>query len=58
MRNKQLNSTFPLGGSANASTTCAALNISASYIYDHMISVTGALFSSWAGSADAITYAK
>jgi hypothetical protein len=54
---QQLNSTFPMGGSANASNDLRSLNISASYIYDHMISVTGAFFQ-LAGSADAITYAN
>jgi hypothetical protein len=53
-----LNSTFyNLGGSANPSNDLRSLNISASYIYDHTISVTGGFFR-LSGSPDAVVYAN
>jgi hypothetical protein len=53
---QQLDATFfGLGASANPNNDLRSLNISASYIYDHMISLTGAYFQ-LSGSADAIAY--
>jgi hypothetical protein len=43
--------------SANPSNWLSSLNVSATYVYDNMISLTGAFFR-LAGSADAITYAN
>jgi hypothetical protein len=55
---QQLNATFfGLGASANPNNHLRSLNISASYIYDHMISLTGGYFL-LSGSPDAIVYAN
>ncbi|HLW89917.1 MAG TPA: hypothetical protein VKS78_01275 [Roseiarcus sp.] len=55
---QQLDSTFfNLGASANPNDDLRSLNVSASYIYDHTISVTGGLFR-LSGSPDAIAYAN
>jgi hypothetical protein len=53
---QQLDATFyGLGASANPSNKLRSLNVSASYIYDHMISLTGGYFQ-LTGSPDAIAY--
>ena len=52
---QQLDATYGLGNSANPSNDLRSLNVSASYIYDHTISLTGAYFQ-LTGSADAIAY--
>jgi hypothetical protein len=54
---QQLDATYGLGSSANTSNDLRSLNVSASYIYDHMISVTGGFFQT-TGSSDAIAYAN
>ena len=55
---QQLNATFyDLGASANPSNDLRSLNLSASYIYDHTVSLTGGFFQ-LSGSADAIAYAN
>jgi hypothetical protein len=52
-----LDATFAMGNSANPSNNLSSLNISASYIYDHTVSLTGGFFR-LNGSADAIAYAN
>ena len=55
---QQLDATFyGLGASANPQNHLRSLNVSASYIYDHTISLTGGYFR-LTGSPDAITYAN
>lgn len=55
---QQLDATFNgFGGSMNPSNDLRSLNVSASYIYDHMISLTGGFFQ-LSGSPDAIAYAN
>lgn len=53
--NQQLNGSFPLGLSANPSNDLRSLNVSASYIYDHTVSLTGGYFQ-LTGSPDALLY--
>ena len=48
---------YNLMASANPSNWLSSLNVSATYVYDNMISLTGAFFR-LAGSADAIAYAN
>jgi hypothetical protein len=52
-----LDATFAMGNSANPRNDLNSLNISASYIYDHTVSLTGGFFR-LTGSPDAIAYAN
>jgi hypothetical protein len=55
---QQLDATFNgFGASMNPSNDLRSFNLSASYIYDHMISLTGGFFQ-LSGSQDAIAYAN
>ncbi len=53
---QKLNGSFASGLAANPNNDLRSLNISASYIYDHTISLTGAYFQ-LTGSPDAFLYA-
>jgi hypothetical protein len=53
--NQTLNGSFASGVSANPSNDLRSLNVSASYIYDHMISLTGGFFQ-LTGSPDALLF--
>ena len=48
---------YGLGASANPSNWLSSLNVSATYVYDNMISLTGGFFR-LTGSADAVAYAN
>ena len=53
--NQQLDGSFASGLSANPNNDLRSLNVSASYIYDHMISLTGGFFQ-LTGSPDALLF--
>ena len=55
--NQQLNGSFASGLAANPNNDLRSLNVSASYIYDHTISLTGSYFQ-LTGSPDALIYSN
>jgi hypothetical protein len=54
---QQLNAEFANGGSNNPVNELNSFKVSASYIYDHTISITGGYFAIW-GTTDATLYAN